>query len=57
MCELLALHQCAADSPPAQDAHNLLRPESVESFYILWKATGDPRYKQWAWQVRWGRAC
>ena len=36
----------------SQDAHNLLRPESVETFYILWKATGDPRYKQWAWQVR-----
>ena len=36
----------------AQDAHNLLRPEAIESFYILWKTTGDPRYKQWAWQVR-----
>ncbi|KAL4430639.1 hypothetical protein ABPG75_005895 [Micractinium tetrahymenae] len=33
------------------DAHNLLRPESVESFYILWKVTGDPQYKHWAWQV------
>lgn len=37
---------------PLQDAHNLLRPESVESFYLLWKVTGDPRYKDWAWQVR-----
>jgi hypothetical protein len=30
----------------------LLRPESVESFYLLWKVTGDPRYQEWAWQVR-----
>jgi mannosyl-oligosaccharide alpha-1,2-mannosidase len=43
--------------PPAclcvclQDAHNLLRPEAVESFYLLWKVTGHPRYRQWAWQV------
>lgn len=36
---------------PPQDAHNLLRPESVESFYLLWKASGDPQYKEWAWQV------
>lgn len=41
----------------SQDAHNLLRPESVETFYILWKASGDPRYKQWAWQVRCTALC
>ncbi|KAI3425805.1 hypothetical protein D9Q98_007780 [Chlorella vulgaris] len=35
----------------SNDAHNLLRPESVESFYLLWKVTGDPQYKHWAWQV------
>ncbi len=34
-----------------QDAHNLLRPESVESFYVLWKVTGHPQYRSWAWQV------
>ncbi|KAL4423330.1 hypothetical protein ABPG77_006125 [Micractinium sp. CCAP 211/92] len=33
------------------DAHNLLRPESVESFYVLWKVTGHPQYRSWAWQV------
>ena len=42
------------------DAHSLLRPEAVESFYLLWKASGDPRYRQWAWEVhralhRWAR--
>lgn len=33
------------------DAHTLLRPETVESFYILWKVTGDPIYREWAWQI------
>jgi len=42
------------------DAHNLLRPEAVESMYILWKVTGDPIYRDHAWQVfrafqRWAR--
>eukprot|EP00890_Picochlorum_soloecismus_P006639 jgi/Picsp_1/7/NSC_00007-R1_class member 1 len=42
------------------DAHNLLRPETVESMYILWKVTGDPLYRDHAWQVfrafqRWAR--
>lgn len=46
-------HACThlLDLDPTQDAHNLLRPESVESFYLLWKVTGHPQYKHWAWQV------
>lgn len=46
-----ALHRPLCACLPPQDAHNLLRPESVESFYLLWKASGDPQYKEWAWQV------
>ncbi|GAB4818126.1 hypothetical protein N2152v2_005172 [Parachlorella kessleri] len=34
-----------------QDAHNLLRPETVESLYMLWKVTGRPRYRDWAWAI------
>ena len=41
----------SSGSTRMQDAHNLLRPESIESFYLLWKVTGDPQYQQWAWQV------
>jgi hypothetical protein len=31
--------------------HSLLRPEAVESFYILNKITGDPTYREWGWEV------
>lgn len=31
--------------------HYLLRPEAVESFYILNKITGDPVYREWGWEV------
>ena len=31
--------------------HYLLRPEAVESFYILNVLTGDPIYREWGWEV------
>ena len=31
--------------------HYLLRPEAVESFYILNYLTGDPVYREWGWEV------
>lgn len=31
--------------------HYLLRPEAVESFYILNFLTGDPIYREWGWEV------
>lgn len=42
------------------DAHNILRPETVESLFVLWKTTGDPMYRERAWQIfrafeRWTR--
>lgn len=38
----------AFDVKPA-DAHNLLRPESVESWFLLWRLTGDEAYREWGW--------
>lgn len=38
----------AFDVKPA-DAHNLLRPEAVESWYVLWRLTGDKAYREWGW--------
>lgn len=29
----------------------LLRPEVVESYFIMWRLTHDPRYRQWGWEV------
>jgi hypothetical protein len=31
--------------------HYLLRPEAIESFYILHQITGDPTYREWGWEV------
>jgi Glycosyl hydrolase family 47 len=31
--------------------HYLLRPEAVESFFILNQLTGDPVYREWGWEV------
>ena len=33
------------------DAHNLLRPEFVESLFYLYHITGKPIYRVWGWQV------
>ena len=34
-----------------QDAHNLLRPETVESLFVLWRVTRDPTYRAWGWHI------
>lgn len=31
------------------DAHCLLRPESVESWFVLHRVTGEERYRDWGW--------
>ena len=31
--------------------HNLLRPETVESLFVLWRQTGKPRYREWGWEI------
>ncbi len=31
--------------------HYLLRPEAVESFFVLYHLTGDPIYREWGWEV------
>ncbi|KAI0230855.1 Endoplasmic reticulum mannosyl-oligosaccharide 1,2-alpha-mannosidase [Lamellibrachia satsuma] len=34
-----------------ETAYSLLRPETVESFFYLYRATRDTKYKQWGWQI------
>ncbi|CAL8076213.1 unnamed protein product [Calicophoron daubneyi] len=31
--------------------HNLLRPETVESYFYLWRLTKDSKYRDWAWDL------
>lgn len=33
------------------DAFSLLRPESAESLFYLWRITRDPIYRQWGWDL------
>lgn len=29
----------------------LLRPETVESYFIMWRLTHDQKYRDWGWEV------
>lgn len=33
------------------DRHNLLRPETVESLFILYRITEDIKYREWGWSI------
>eukprot|EP00128_Syssomonas_multiformis_P004642 Colp12_sorted_trinity150504_noHs@26008 len=33
------------------DTHNLLRPETVESLFVLNRVTGDKKYRDWGWEI------
>ncbi|KAF9178932.1 mannosyl-oligosaccharide alpha-1,2-mannosidase [Haplosporangium sp. Z 11] len=34
-----------------RDGHNLLRPETVESLFYMWRLTGDEKYRNWGWSI------
>ncbi|KAI8967118.1 glycoside hydrolase [Mycotypha africana] len=34
-----------------RDRHNLLRPETVESLFLLYRLTGDNKYREWGWNI------
>lgn len=33
------------------DAHNLQRPEAVESLFLMFRVTNDPIYRKWGWKI------
>lgn len=33
------------------DAHNLQRPETVESLFMMWRITDDVVYREWGWEI------
>lgn len=35
----------------SNDAHNLLRPETLESLYIMYQLTGNTTYQNWGWEI------
>jgi len=30
---------------------NILRPETVESLFYLWRITGNKTYQEWGWNI------
>lgn len=34
-----------------RSVENFLRPEVAESLFYLWRATGDPIYREWGWNM------
>ncbi|KAF8477566.1 glycoside hydrolase [Kalaharituber pfeilii] len=34
-----------------RDAHNLQRPETVESLFIMWRLTKEEIYREWGWNI------
>ena len=42
-----------------QDSHNLLRPETMESLFVLWRVTRDAQYRRWGWAMlrAWEKFC
>ncbi|KAJ2699506.1 hypothetical protein FB645_005298 [Coemansia sp. IMI 203386] len=33
------------------DPRFLLRPETLESLFVLYRVTGDPKYQEWGWEI------
>lgn len=36
---------------PASDAHNLQRPETIESLFYMWRITKNTKYREWGWDI------
>lgn len=34
-----------------RDRHNLMRPETVESLFVMWRITRNEQYRTWAWTI------
>lgn len=33
------------------EKHNILRPETVESYFVLWRLTHNNKYREWGWEA------
>lgn len=43
--------QVEARASRLNEKYYILRPEVVESYFVLFRTTKDPKYREWAWQV------
>ncbi|XP_077288973.1 mannosyl-oligosaccharide alpha-1,2-mannosidase IA-like isoform X2 [Arctopsyche grandis] len=35
----------------SNEKYYILRPETIESYFILWRLTKDPKYREWGWEA------
>ncbi|KAJ1963969.1 mannosyl-oligosaccharide alpha-1,2-mannosidase [Dipsacomyces acuminosporus] len=35
----------------SNDRHNLLRPETVETLFLLWRITGEEKWREYGWSI------
>jgi endoplasmic reticulum Man9GlcNAc2 1,2-alpha-mannosidase len=50
--EIVTFFTTGEEMRPNSDAlHSLLRPETVESLFVMWRITHDERYRDWAWDI------
>lgn len=33
------------------DTRNMLRPETIETLFYMWRKTHDPKYREWGWAM------
>lgn len=33
------------------EKYYILRPETIESYFVLWRITRDPKYREWGWDA------
>ena len=43
--------RAGSDMVPGNARFYILRPETVESLFILNQLTGDPAYREWGWEI------
>jgi len=46
-CAFFRPENSLAYSPP----HYILRPETVESLFLMWRLTHNPQYRDWGWTI------
>jgi mannosyl-oligosaccharide alpha-1,2-mannosidase len=35
----------------SNEKYYILRPEVIESYFVLWRLTGDGKYREWGWDA------
>ena len=40
-----------ANTSRTKERYNILRPETIESYFVLWRITHDKKYRDWGWEV------